>query len=641
MTEKEFFCLKMRASKDIAGKAMHISGAEKIISRRQLHSCVDSLMDRGLYHSKGDADFMNIKIEKILESEVEYLDALPVSTVEVTCWQEGHQEILKFLNEIQVPEPDRIMEFLKDTYAMRGAMLLDVRRLERLEADQARGIRATYMDQERSENGDLRLEKNHYEEAIVLATKVANCPGIIGEICISDDPGYVTGYVASKKCGYRRITKMKEFGSENGGRIFLYDGKPEDVQKAVDYLQGNKVIVRGVKPLCEKEKENPMEVLERTNEKMKEDNLFRTMKRIDSSQGSHITLNGKEYVLMASNSYLDITSHPYMLQKCTETLTKYGFGSGGSRLTTGNTDLHEALEKKIAEFKGTDAAIVFNTGYVANVATISAIMKHEGLIFSDELNHASIIDGCRLSKAKCIVYKHNDMEDLKRKIAENPCEFGLVVSDAVFSMDGDILKLPEFVRICRENRMLSMVDEAHSTGVIGASGHGIVEYFGNIAKPDILMGTLSKAIGGEGGFVAGNQILIDYLRNTARGFIFSTSLSPVTIAADIAGIEIIEKEPERVHQLQGNIRYFCSCLHDFGIDLSSETAIVPVIIGDEGKAVKISGELMNQGFYISAIRYPTVAKGSARLRIAIMATHTKEELHRAAELIGHMKRNAR
>lgn len=655
MSEKEpLYCLKMRASENVDGKDVHISGAEKIIKEQQLNTYTNALIERGLHHAKGNADFINLKVEKIEADEVTYLEALPVTTVEVDTWQEGQQEILKYLEEIGVKDPFRVMDFLKETYAMRGAMLLDVRRFIRLEPDKERGIRATYMDQERTDENVFLGDKDHYAEAIVLATKVVNCPGIIGEICISDDPDYVTGYVSSKTIGYRRITKMKELGSENGGRIFLYDGEPDKVDEAIDFLQKKKIIVRGVKKLSivkngdsdsrntdkaensngiENTTLSPLDRLEKNLSVMKENNLYRTMKAIETAQGSHIAMNGREYVLMASNSYLDITSHPHMIDSCKKALDKYGFGSGGSRLTTGNTDLHEKLERKIAEFKECEAAIVFNTGYVANVAVISAIMREGGIIFSDELNHASIIDGCRLSKVKCVVYKHNDMEDLKRKINENPCEFGLVVSDAVFSMDGDILKLPEFVEICEENNLLSMVDEAHSTGVIGETGHGIVEYFGNVAKPDIIMGTLSKSVGGEGGFVAGKKIIIDYLRNTARGFIFSTSLSMVTVAADIAGIEIIEKEPELVKRLQNNVRFFCKCLQENGLNISSETAIVPIVIGDEKKAMDLSSKLLENGFFISAIRYPTVAKGQARLRVALMASHTEAELRKAAELI--------
>ena len=337
---------------------------------------------------------------------------------------------------------------------------------------------------------------------------------------------------------------------------------------------------------------------------------------------------------MASNNYLDIASHPSIKSAVVESTAMYGFGSGGSRLTTGNTVIHNALENKIASYKETEAAIVFNTGYVANVATISAMVKKGDTVFSDELNHASIIDGCRLSKAKIVTYAHNDMDDLRKKIQENPCETGIVVSDAVFSMDGDILKLPEFLDICEENQLFSMVDEAHSTGVIGKTGHGIREYWQEKRQVDILMGTFSKSIGGEGGYVAGETRLINYLRNVARGFIFSTSLSPVTMAANLAGIEVLEKEISRVTKLQYNVKYFCRQLGKYGINVKSETAIIPVIIGDEENALTVSNYLHENGYFISAIRYPTVSKGAARLRVALMSSHTEAELKKCAELIG-------
>lgn len=631
----EIFCVKMRASEEKNGISKHISGAEKILAENELFDCVDSLIKRGLHHDKGEADFLNIKIEKIEKDKIEYLEALKVSTVEVESYQEGLNEIDKFLKEISAAGLEKIKPFLEETYAMRGAMLLDVNKLVRLEPDKSRGIRATYMDREREENENFSLSKNHYEEAIVLATKVANCPGIIGEICISDDPDYVTGYVASKQCGYRRITKLKEKGSENGGRIFLFDSSKASVSDAINYLQTKKVIVKNVQKLCKtpSSKENPIDILLKRNETLKENNLFRTMKTIESAQSSHIVINGENYTLMASNSYLDLTTYPYIIEKTKEALDKYGIGSGGSRLTTGNTKLHDALEEKIAKFKDTEAAIVFNTGYVANLAMISALMKSGGIVFSDELNHASIIDGCRLSKCKIVVYKHNNMKDLEKKISENLCEFGLVVSDAVFSMDGDILNYPKFIEICKKNKLLSMVDEAHATGVIGKTGKGIAEYFNTVEKPDILMGTLSKSVGGEGGYVAGSKILIEYLRNTARGFIFSTSLSPAIMAADLAGIEIIEREPKRVGDLKENIDFFCDCLKNAGINVKSETAIIPIMIGDEKNATDVSQKLFEEGFFIPAIRYPTVPKGQARLRVALMSTHTKEELKKAAELI--------
>lgn len=637
-TEESLYSIKMRASKNENGRDVHLSGAEKIVVEPDINAVSDALIERGMHHAKGEADFLNLKINRVRKEDIVYLDALPVETVDVESWQQGHEEIRKFLKEIGAGDVERIMRFLDETYAMRGAMLLDVDRLVRLEPDKTRGVRATNMDQERAKGEEIGNEKNHYEEAVVLATKVVNCPGIIGEICISDDPYYVTGYVSSKEIGYRRITKMKEAGSQNGGRIFLFRGTDEEAAAAIDFLQNQHVIVRNVeknivrKP-CERAK-SKWDRIDKTLVSLRENNLFRTMKSIESAQSSHITIEGKDYVLMASNDYLDIANHPAVKSAVVEAVSVYGFGSGGSRLTTGNTVLHDALERKLAAYKETEAAIVFNTGYVANLATISAMVSKGDVIFSDALNHASIIDGCRLSKAKIVTYAHNDMEDLRRKIRENPCGEGIVVSDAVFSMDGDILKLPEFLDICEENHLFSMVDEAHSTGVIGETGHGIREYWHEERHVDILMGTLSKSIGGEGGYVAGEKRLIEYLRNKARGFIFSTSLSPVAMDANMAGIEVLEKETSSVRKLQENVRYFCAALAKYGIEAKSETAIIPVIIGDEGKAVAVSEYLYENGYFISAIRFPTVPRGSARLRVALMSSHSEEELSRCAELIG-------
>jgi len=618
-----------------AGKGnKHISGAEKIIEETRINQFVNQLVQRGMNHPKGSPDLLNVKIEKLEEEDILYFDALPVSTVEVENSREGLEEVRKFLDSLKLARSGEILELLSETYAMRGAVLLDVDTLERLEPDRERGIRATYMD---AEGKAARLSgegKNHYAEAIVLATKVANAPNIIGEICISDDPDYVTGYVASKSTGYRRITKMKELGSENGGRIFLYRGSKNDVERTISFLEKQPVIVRKVQPLKpERQQADKFAFMEETLKNIQERHLYRSMKTIESAQSSTVRYQGREMLMLASNDYLDMSCVEEVKEYAAQILEKYGTGSGGSRLTTGNTVIHEMLEKKIAEFKQTEAALVFNTGYVANLAAISSLMDKNSVIFSDELNHASIIDGCRLSGASIVVYRHNDMEDLEKKILENPCSRGLLVSDAVFSMDGDILNLPRFVQLADKYQLLSMVDEAHSTGVIGKTGRGIAEYYGNEWKPDIIMGTLSKAIGSEGGFVCGSKTLIEYLKNKARGFIFSTSLSPVTMASSYRAFEFIEKNPGRVAALQNNVKLFCGYLRQMGLAVDSETAIIPIVIGEEEKALAVSEKLFEEGFFISAIRYPTVKKGSARLRIALMATHTAKQLKGAADAV--------
>ena len=624
------YSLKMRAEKS-AGKREHVSGAEKILQEEELPEHLVALLSRALHHAKGRADFVNFKVESIAPEAVEHLPALPVSTVEVETPAEGRRVIIDALGKLGLKNGEAILAKFSETYGMRGAMLLDADTLERLEPDAERGLRATYMDAERAAKGASDC-KNHFAEAVVLATKVVHAPHIVAEICVSDDPDYVTGYVAAQSFGYRRITKLKEAGSPDGGRIFLYRGPRDGVADTIRYLEKQCVLVRGV-PDSPAGNVRPQGMEERLAEELaakKERHLCREMHEIDSAQAAHVTVSGAEKLLLASNNYLGLVDHPRLKRAAQEAVERYGCGSGGSRLTTGTLPLHTKLEEELAAFKGTEAALLFDTGYMTNVGILSALGQKGTVFFSDELNHASIIDGCRLSRAKTVVYRHSDMQDLEEKLAAHAQCPGVIVSDAVFSMDGDIADLPRILELARKYHVWSMVDEAHSTGVIGATGRGICEHFHLREKPDVLMGTLSKALASEGGYVCGSRLLIDYLKNTARSFIFSTSQSPANLAAASAALQLLQEEPERVARLQENVRVFCAALAEHGVEARSETAIVPLIVGEESLAVKIAKDLERQGILVSAIRYPTVAKGAARLRVALAATHTEEELKSAA-----------
>ncbi len=574
---------------------------------------------------------MNFKVESIAPEAVEHLPALPVSTVEVETPAEGRRVIIDALGKLGLKNGEAILAKFSETYGMRGAMLLDADTLERLEPDAERGLRATYMDAERAAKGASDC-KNHFAEAVVLATKVVHAPHIVAEICVSDDPDYVTGYVAAQSLGYRRITKLKEAGSPDGGRIFLYRGPRDGVAETIRYLEKQCVLVRGVpdSPAGNVRPQGMEEMLAEELAAKKERHLCREMHEIDSAQAAHVTVGGAEKLLLASNNYLGLVDHPRLKRAAQEAVERYGCGSGGSRLTTGTLPLHTKLEEELAAFKGTEAALLFDTGYMANVGILSALGQKGVVFFSDELNHASIIDGCRLSRAKTVVYRHSDMKDLEEKLAAHADCPGVIVSDAVFSMDGDIADLPRILELARKYHVWSMVDEAHSTGVIGKTGRGICEHFHLREKPDVLMGTLSKALASEGGYVCGSRLLIDYLKNTARSFIFSTSQSPANLAAASAALQLLQEEPERCARLQENVRVFCATLVEHGVEARSETAIVPLIVGEESLAVKIAKDLERQGILVSAIRYPTVAKGAARLRVALAATHTEEELKRAA-----------
>ena len=383
-------------------------------------------------------------------------------------------------------------------------------------------------------------------------------------------------------------------------------------------------------------------------EKARANNTYRSMRLMETPESSCVKIRmpdgaSQEQILLASNSYLDLANIDELKQAMAQAVLEWGTGSGGARLTTGNKTPHQELEEFIAKFKGEESSITFNTGYMANVGTISALCGKNDFIFSDELNHASIIDGIRLSRAKCFVYKHNDMADLQRVIQEAdkseaaesalPAPRKLIVTDAVFSMDGDLTNLPELLRVAKENDCLLMIDEAHATGVLGKTGRGLAEHYG-CAHADVTVGTLSKAVAAEGGFVAGKQQLIDFLRNKARSFIFTTAMAPAVAAAACNNLRYIDAHPERVQNLRDNVTFFCDALLHEGVNVEqSPSAIVPIVIGDEAKAMQISAKLQEQGILIPAIRYPTVAKGQARLRASLMATHTHEQLQTAASII--------
>ena len=383
-------------------------------------------------------------------------------------------------------------------------------------------------------------------------------------------------------------------------------------------------------------------------EKARANNTYRSMRLMETPESSCVKIRmpdgaSQEQILLASNSYLDLANIDELKQAMAQAVLEWGTGSGGARLTTGNKTPHQELEEFIAKFKGEESSITFNTGYMANVGTISALCGKNDFIFSDELNHASIIDGIRLSRAKCFVYKHNDMADLQRVIQEAdksragesalPAPRKLIVTDAVFSMDGDLAKLPELLRIAKENDCLLMIDEAHATGVLGKTGRGLAEHYG-CAHADVTVGTLSKAVAAEGGFVAGLKQLTEFLKNKSRSFIFTTAMAPAVAAAACNNLRYIDAHPERVQNLRDNVKFFCDALRREGVNVEqSPSAIVPIVIGDEAKAMQVSAKLQEQGILIPAIRYPTVAKGQARLRASLMATHTHEQLQTAASII--------
>jgi glycine C-acetyltransferase/8-amino-7-oxononanoate synthase len=368
---------------------------------------------------------------------------------------------------------------------------------------------------------------------------------------------------------------------------------------------------------------------------IKKSGLYRELNSVEGSQGTHLEIKGKTYLSFCSNNYLGLANNPLVIKAVKDAVGRYGWGAGASRLVSGNMRLHEVLEGEISRFKGKEASIVFPTGYMANVGTISSLVSKGGLVICDKLNHASIIDGCRLSGADFRVYPHCDMKKLEN-ILKKATKYSrkLIVTDTVFSMDGDIAPLPDIVRIAHKYNAMVMADEAHGTGVFGENGRGVVEHFNLSKKVSIVMGTLSKAVGSLGGYVSGDADLINFLRNKARPFMYTTALPPAVCAASIAGIKLIRKNPSLRKSLWNNVRYLKKELDLLNFNLiPSESPIIPILIGDAKKAVDMSKLLYKKGILIPAIRPPTVPTRSSRLRMTVMSTHTRKDLERLLEVL--------
>jgi len=376
--------------------------------------------------------------------------------------------------------------------------------------------------------------------------------------------------------------------------------------------------------------------IEKMNERVhsaKEQELYLYLQPAEAVDGVHVTINGRKMLQFASYAYLNLLGHPKIQAAAQAALDEFGAGTHGVRILAGTTRIHTELEETIARFKKAEAAMALSSGYVTNLGVIAALLGRNDVVISDKLNHASIVDGCLLSRSKFVRFEHNDMESLEKALVEAPKKSGkLVVVDAVFSMDGDVINLPEIIRMCRKHEALLMVDEAHSVGVLGDTGHGILEHFG-IDDPsaiDIHMGTLSKTIPSVGGYVAGNADLITYLKHTVRAFVFSAALPPASAAAAKASFEVIEEEPQRVQALQRNVDYFIKGLQERGFNtLNTETPIVPIIAGDDERAWLMAKLSQDQDIFVLPVVSPAVPTGTSRLRANVTAGHTLEEIEHA------------
>jgi len=377
-----------------------------------------------------------------------------------------------------------------------------------------------------------------------------------------------------------------------------------------------------------------LKFIEEELERLKSEGLYVNIRVIESEVSSWFIVDGKKCLNLTSNNYLGLASDRKLVEKVIEYIKKYGIGPAAVRTISGTMSIHIELERRLSNFKQVEDVILLQSGFMANLSVIPSIVSSEDVIFSDELNHASIIDGCRLSKAEIVRYKHLDMNDLEDKLKQYINKRRkLIVSDGVFSMDGDIAPINELIELANKYDAILMIDDAHGEGVLGRNGRGIVDHFNAHNKVDIELGTLSKAFGVIGGFVAGSQKLIEYLKQRARPFLFSSALTVADVAANLAALEIMESSDELVRKLWENKNYFQENLRKMGFNLgTTKTPITPIIIGDEKKAQQFSRELFENNIYVQAIVYPTVPKGTARLRVMISAIHTKEDLDFALEV---------
>lgn len=387
-----------------------------------------------------------------------------------------------------------------------------------------------------------------------------------------------------------------------------------------------------------------MDFIDDELERLKGEGLYRELKVVEGPQGNRVKINGKEVILLSSNNYLGLASHPELKKAALSAVEKYGCGSGASRLVSGNMELHERLEERIASFKGIESALLFNSGYTANVGVISSICGRGDIIFSDRLNHASIIDGCLLSGAEIKRYPHKDIDALERFLKSSPPSSPftkrgvrggrkrLIITDGVFSMDGDIAPLNDIIEVAKQYSAFVMVDDAHATGVLGKNGKGTAEHLGVDDGIDIVMGTFSKALGSFGGFVAVPKEMREFLINRARSFIYTTSLPPPVIASSIAAIGIAEKGQDLRSSLWKNADYLKNGLKEMGFDImESQSQIIPVFIGNEDRTMEMSRMLFEEGVFVQGIRPPTVPQGKSRLRVTVTAAHTDDDMNRSLE----------
>ncbi|MSS46120.1 aminotransferase class I/II-fold pyridoxal phosphate-dependent enzyme [Cutibacterium sp. WCA-380-WT-3A] len=616
----------MRASGTLGGEPYHVSGAESLVASAMVEQAIAGLTRRAFApgHSV-EPRHVRLSLDQI-DAEPAVIPALPTHLKECPDPATARQHFLDVLSRF-IPNPGDVLRILTDAPTMRGAALVEVGTGRRLEADPLRGVRVTrFGDLAEPTPGSLAHKKHHYE-AVLLASKVAAAPGVLAEFCMSDDPDYTRGYMCVDGI-YTTVTNVKADGDRNGGRVILIDTASADPTITTEWLERQPVLIG---PTADSHETTSWRdhICQRLNA-WRDAGLDRNPRIFCSPQSADAVTTEGPALLFSSSDYLGLSTEPRIQQAMITAAEKLGCSSGGSRLTTGTSVAHQQAEHEIASWLGYPQAVLMASGYQANLATLQLLASPDVTVISDADNHASLIDGCRLARARTVVVPHADLDAIEACLNRVTTDRALVLVEGVYSMGGDATDVAEVVKIAHRHGALAVIDDAHGIGTVGPTGRGVTEGLPPSQRPDIVLGTASKALGVEGGFVCVDETVAALIRNCARGYAFSSASSPAVAAAIAASVRYLRADTSKVQRLQTTVAQARCLLAEAGL-IASPAAndlgpIIRVPVGSESRAVAAQDELARRGLIVGAIRYPAVARGRAILRICLTARHTEEHI---------------
>ncbi|WCC81152.1 aminotransferase class I/II-fold pyridoxal phosphate-dependent enzyme [Cutibacterium equinum] len=608
----------------------HVSGAETLVPADMIGQTVEGLTHRALSPDHTvKARQVRLSVDQ-LDVEPTVVPALPTDLIECPDVDSARRHFREVLARF-VPNPDEILGILTAAPTMRGAAMVEVGSGRRLETDPLRGVRVTrFGDLTDSAPGTTLAHKKHRHEAVLLASKVAGAPGVCAELCISDDPHYTRGYVCLDGV-YTTVTNVKADGDPNGGRVILVDTSCADPVLITDWLENHPVLIGpATHPSRTRVNASWHDHIHARLDSWQASGLERHPRTFASPQLPDAVTTDGPTLLFSSSDYLGMSTEPLVQQAMINTVGQLGCSSGGSRLTTGTSVAHRQAEHEIATWLGYQQAVLMASGYQANIAILQLLAGPDVTVISDADNHASLIDGCRLARARTVIVPHQDIEAVDAALEDVTTERTIVLTEGVYSMGGDLAPVADLVRIAHRHGALAIVDDAHGIGTIGPTGRGVTEGLPQDLRPDVLLGTASKALGVEGGFVCADDTLATLIRQCARGYVFSSAPSPAIAAGVAASVHHLRTDVSRVRRLQATVARARRDLYEAGL-ISAPAShdlgpILRVPVGAEERAVEAQEELARRGLIVGAIRYPAVPRGEAILRVCLNAGHTDAQI---------------